>query len=153
MIISGRVYAMILMAFLCAVMMSPAAAGEVDMQDDRSGDLNYARVEYVKADQDDDGSWCFAVRVRHNDEGWDHYANAWQVLDEEGNEIAWRLLAHPHDDEQPFTRGKCDIIVPEGVNKVKVWAKCTVHGFGGPAVFVDLSAPESDTFKVTRKKR
>jgi hypothetical protein len=148
-----RALTMILTAVLCAVMMRSAAAGETGNQEDRRGDLNYARVEYVEVVQSDDGTWCFSVTVRHNDEGWDHYANAWQVLDGEDNEIAWRLLAHPHDDEQPFTREKCDIVVPGGVSKVKVWAKCTVHGFGGPAVFVDLSVPESDTFRVIGKKR
>jgi hypothetical protein len=118
-----------------------------------SSDLNYAQVIYVEAVQSVDDSWCISTTVHHNDEGWDHYANAWQVLDEEDNEIAWRLLAHPHDDEQPFTRSKCDINIPPEVNKLRVRAKCKKHGFGGLEIIVDLSVVEGEKFKVTRKKQ
>ncbi len=77
-----------------------------------SGDLNYARVTYVEAVRSDDGTWCFHTTVRHNDEGWNHYANEWQVLDDHDNEIGVRTLLHPHDDEQPFTRSQCNIKIP-----------------------------------------
>ena len=75
-------------------------------------------------------------------------ANAWQVLDEEGNELGWRMLAHPHDDEQPFTREQCDIEIPEKAKRVLVRAKCNVHGFGGQPVLVDLSRDEGDKFRI-----
>jgi hypothetical protein len=113
-------------------------------------DLNYAQVVYVKAIQSKDGSWCIRTTVRHSDEGWEHYANAWQVLDEEGKEVAWRLLAHPHDDEQPFERDKCGIEIPPKTVKLVVQAKCNVHGFGGHAVVVDLSVSDSDKFEVRK---
>ncbi len=115
-------------------------------------DLNYAHVLFVKAVQSEDGSWCIYTTVRHNDEGWDHYANAWQVLDPQGNELVWRLLAHPHEDEQPFTRDKCGIVIPPEVNKVTVQAKCKVHGFGGESVIVDLEAAAGKKFKVIRMR-
>jgi len=115
-------------------------------------DLNFAQVLYVEAVQSTDGQWCIYTTVRHNDEGWEHYANAWQVLDGQGNELAWRLLAHPHDDEQPFTRDTCNVTIPPGVTKLVVRAKCKVHGFGGQRVTVDLSLEEGKKFKVVRNK-
>lgn len=115
-------------------------------------DLNYAHVLFVEAVQSDDASWCVYATVRHNDEGWDHYANAWQVLDPQGNELAWRLLAHPHEDEQPFTRDKCGIVIPPEVRKVTVRAQCKVHGFGGEEVVVDLESSAGEKFKVVRKR-
>ncbi len=118
-----------------------------------SGDLNYAQVEFVEAIQSEDGSWCFYATVRHNDEGWDHYANAWQVVDQDGNELAWRLLAHPHDDEQPFERDKCRISIPVHTTEVAVRARCNVHGFGGQSVAVDLAVAEGENFKVTRAEK
>lgn len=134
----------------------PSPAAEKGGDGETSGadtDLNYAQVEFVEAIQGKDGSWCIYATVRHNDEGWEHYANAWQVLDEKGNELAWRLLAHPHDEEQPFEREKCRIGIPPDTKHIVVQAKCTVHGFGGESVTVDMSLPEGRKFKVIRGKR
>ena len=117
-----------------------------------SADLNYAQVTHVEAVQSKDSSWCISATVRHNDEGWDHYANAWAVFDKDENEIAWRTLLHPHDDEQPFTREQCDIDIPEEVTKLIIRAKCTVHGFGGQTVVVDLSEAEGEKYKIVKKK-
>ena len=66
--------------------------------------LDYAQVNYVKTVQISDGSWCFYTTVSHNDESWEHHADDWQVLDLKGNELGARPLAHPHDNEQSFTR-------------------------------------------------
>jgi hypothetical protein len=41
------------------------------------------------------------VTVRHADEGWEHYADCWEVLTLDGEVLATRELAHPHDNEQP----------------------------------------------------
>ena len=120
---------------------------------DDSGDLNYARVTYVKAVQSDDATWCFYTTVRHNDEGWDHYANAWQVLDDHDNEIGLRTLLHPHDEEQPFTRSQCNIKVPPGAKKVRVRAKCNVHGYGGHEVVLDMSVAEGTQYRIIRKHK
>lgn len=142
-------------ALMAAGLMLAAVTGshgaDIDI-DDYSTDLNYAQVAYVEAVQSSDGSWCISTTVRHNDEGWDHYANGWQVLDEAGNELGWRLLAHPHDDEQPFTREQCDIEIPEKTTRVIVRAKCKVHGFGGQPVVVDLTERDGEKYRVTRHK-
>ena len=112
-------------------------------------DLDYAQVMLVKATTSSEGSWRFDVTVRHRDEGWDHYADLWEVVDPStGAVIAQRVLAHPHDTEQPFTRSQSGIEIPEGLGAVMVRAKCTVHGYGGKAVLVDLTAPAGDGFEV-----
>ena len=113
-------------------------------------DLNYAQVIFVRATQGSDGLWKFDTTVRHNDEGWDHYADAWQVVDSEGNLLAERVLTHPHDTEQPFTRSQSNIDIPSELTTVIVQAKCNVHGFGGQEVVVDLTAAEGDDFEVIR---
>ena len=43
------------------------------------------------------------VTVQHADTGWDHYADAWEVLAPDGTVLGTRTLLHPHTDEQPFT--------------------------------------------------
>jgi hypothetical protein len=95
-----------------------------------NSNLNYANVIKAVAKQSANGNWCFDVTVRHNDTGWGHYANGWQVTDENGVELAYRSLAHPHVNEQPFTRSKCGIVIPKHINKVSVRAKCKTHGYG-----------------------
>jgi hypothetical protein len=48
------------------------------------------------------GVYRFSVTVRHADEGWDHYADRWEVLTSDGTLLATRTLYHPHVNEQPF---------------------------------------------------
>lgn len=97
-----------------------------------------AGVEAVKPTQNADGTWRFAVTVLHADEGWDHYANAFVVLTEEGTVLGTRTLAHPHVDEQPFTRTLNHVEIPEEIDVVYVRAVDSVHG-DGPVVRVPLS--------------
>lgn len=75
------------------------------------------------------GSWRFSVTLAHPDTGWDHYADAWEVLDAEGNRLGIRELAHPHVNEQPFTRSQSGIIVPEGTSSVFIRARENVDGW------------------------
>jgi hypothetical protein len=112
-------------------------------------DLNFAQVTYVKATEVSAGVWRFDVTVRHNDQGWDHYADAWQVIDPRGGEILGeRILAHPHDNEQPFTRSQSGIAIPAGLNRVLVRARCNIHGFGGREILVNLSNEEAEDYRV-----
>ena len=73
----------------------------------------------------------FDVTVRHADEGWEHYANRWEVLSPAGEILATRVLAHPHDNEQPFTRSLTNVSIPEGLSEVILRAHDLVHGHGG----------------------
>ena len=113
-------------------------------------DLEYAQVVFVTATQSGDGTWRFDTTVRHNDQGWDNYADAWQVVDLEGNVLGERILLHPHDTEQPFTRSQSGIVIPDGVTQVIVQAKDNVEGFGGQVVMVDLTRSEGEKFEVVR---
>ncbi len=87
------------------------------------------------------GVYTISARVKHADSGWDHYADAWEVLAPNGDVIATRVLAHPHVNEQPFTRAKSGIKIPEGVTEVTIRARDSVHGTGGQSV--TLSVPHA----------
>ena len=121
-------------------------------------DLDEANVMFVKATQAGDGTWRFDVTVRHNDEGWDHYADGWDVVTPDGTVLKvnagdafTRVLLHPHENEQPFTRSQGRLTIPAGVTTVTVRAHCNVHGFGGREVTVDLTATEGSDFQVVRR--
>ena len=61
-----------------------------------------------------------------------------------------RLLLHPHETEQPFTRSQGGIVIPDGVTQVTVRAHDLVDGFGGQEVMVDLTAASGPDFEVMR---
>jgi hypothetical protein len=115
-----------------------------------STDLDFAQVTHVKANQTADSSWCFDTSVRHHDQGWEHYADGWEVIDLEGNQLGYRLLAHPHDNEQPFTRSQCGIQIPKTITQVAVRAKCNQHDFGGKPMVIDLTTTEGQDYSVKR---
>ncbi|HSA79415.1 MAG TPA: hypothetical protein VLE23_01250 [Geminicoccaceae bacterium] len=77
------------------------------------------------------GSWRIEVTVAHADEGWDHYADAWEVVAPDGSVLDTRTLLHPHVDEQPFTRALSGVAIPGDVVAVTIRARDSVHGHGG----------------------
>ncbi|MCJ8321953.1 MAG: hypothetical protein MJK12_20135 [Colwellia sp.] len=140
---------LILSMFATSMFLPSGDASEFD-SDIYSTSLKFAQVKHVVATQKSDGSWCFDTSVRHNDQGWDHYADGWEVLDLKGNKLGVRRLGHPHDNEQPFTRSQCNIIIPSGIFKVIVRSKCNKHGFGGKPIIVDLNISKGEGFLVSR---
>lgn len=105
----------LVLAILLAVFAIPLQANEV-------------KIVNVKAFKRGSG-WHFNVTLRHGDEGWKHYADAWRVVTKDGKELGTRTLYHPHVEEQPFTRGLGDIMIPSGTKSVFVEAHDKVHGW------------------------
>jgi len=126
-----------LLLLILSLIASPAFASPLDIET-YSTSLEFAQVTEVVANKRSDGSWCIDTSVRHNDQGWQHYADRWEVLDLKGNLLGYRVLGHPHDNEQPFTRSRCKIKIPSEISKIMVRAKCNKHGFGGKPFILDL---------------
>ncbi len=97
-----------------------------------------ADVVSAEATRSPDGTWRFTVTVRHADTGWDHYADAWEVLAPDGTLLGRRVLLHPHENEQPFTRSLSGVEIPEAVDRVTIRARDSVHEYGGATVEVVL---------------
>lgn len=85
-----------------------------------------------------DGKWNFSVSVSHDDEGWDHYADKWDVVGPNGTVFGTRVLAHPHENENPFTRSLNGIEIPPDVTEVTIRAHDSVHEYGGKEMTVSL---------------
>ena len=79
-------------------------------------------IVVAAARQEADGAYRFSVTLRHADTGWDHYADKWDVVAPDGTVLGARVLLHPHQDEQPFTRGLSGVRVPKGVKRVAIRA-------------------------------
>jgi hypothetical protein len=103
----------------------PAVAGEADVVD-ATARCNADRVCTISA------------TVRHADTGWDHYADFWRVLAPDGTELGRRVLLHPHESEQPFTRSLSGVRIPAGLDHVFIEAHDKVHGFGGKRFRLNL---------------
>ncbi|AXI43899.1 hypothetical protein [Sulfitobacter sp. SK011] len=82
--------------------------------------------------------WKFDVTLSHKDTGWDDYANAWRILDNSGKELGVRNLAHPHVNEQPFTRSLSGIRIPADVTEVGIQASDTIGGWSSPIKKIKL---------------
>ena len=82
----------------------------------------------------------FYVTVKHQDSGWDHFANRWEVLTPDGKILATRTLLHPHVNEQPFMRSLSHIKIPTDINNVTVRAHDSVHGYGGRTMDIKVNA-------------
>jgi hypothetical protein len=106
-------------------------------------------VEVVSTDfSRQGGSWYVSTTLRHQDTGWDHYADQWRVVDEKGSVLGKRILYHPHEHEQPFTRSQGGIEIPAGTKTVFVEAHDKVHGWSKQRVRVDLTRKSGDRFTV-----
>ena len=109
---------------IAAAMAGPATTGPAD-------------IVSAEAEPLGDGRYRVSATVRHADEGWNHYANAFEVLSPDGALLETRTLHHPHVEEQPFTRS-VTLTVPDGIEKVVVRANDSVHGLGGDEVTIPL---------------
>lgn len=74
-------------------------------------------------------SWTFDVTLSHGDTGWDDYADGWRILDTNGAVLGLRKLAHPHVNEQPFTRSLSGVAIPEGLSTVGIQASDSRGGW------------------------
>lgn len=96
-----------------------------------------AKVVDVEVRRAGDGRYRFSVTLSHPDTGWDHYANAWHVEAPDGTRLGTRELAHPHVNEQPFTRS-ATVDVPPGTPFVIVRGQDSVHGLSKAVRRVEL---------------
>ena len=116
-----------------AVLLLPASvlAGTADVLE--------ARVRCRPAPGGRPASVCqFTVTVQHEDTGWDHYANRFEIVGPTGKPLATRVLRHPHVEEQPFTRSQGRVRIPYAIESVEIRAGDLVHGLGGASVRVAI---------------
>lgn len=110
---------------LIGLIVLPLYAGEVD-------------VVQVKVKKTGAGEFRFDVTLSHQDEGWKHYADKWDILAPDGTILGTRTLLHPHVEEQPFTRSLSGVQIPQSVQQVIVRGHDSVHQYGGLTKKVDI---------------
>jgi hypothetical protein len=114
------------LVFLALLLMAQAAfAGEADVVD-------------VKVRRSAAGTYDFDITVKSVDKGWNHYADAFEILGPDGTVLGRRVLLHPHETEQPFTRDLYGVKIPAGVTHVTVRARHKPKGYDGATLRVAL---------------
>ncbi len=93
-----------------------------------AGEADIVGVDAVRVSEE---TYSFEVTVRHTDQGWEHYADLWEILAPDGSKLGTRILLHPHDHEQPFTRSLSAVRIPSSIKKVVLRAHDSSHGYGG----------------------
>lgn len=96
-------------------------------------------VEKVTAECNQQRICKFNVTLSHADEGWTHFANGWEILSPTGELLGRRALAHPHVNEQPFTRTIRNISIPESIDTVSIKAHDSVHGVSDRKYLIKLN--------------
>jgi hypothetical protein len=144
------------LVFLTLVSIACASQSEQESMPKASSKAD-ADVTFVRAAKADDGSWTFFVTVSHPDVGWEDYVDGWDVVLEDGTVTKpdpdspfTRLLLHPHENEQPFTRSQNGVIIPSSERFVIVRAHDLVDGYGGKTVTVDLATDSGPNFRIER---
>lgn len=110
---------------LACALAAGARAGEADVVD-------------VKVRRSAPGVYDFDVTVKSVDKGWEYYADAFEVLAPDGKVLGRRVLLHPHETEQPFTRDLYGVRIPAGVREVVVRARHKPKGYDGATLRVRL---------------
>lgn len=97
-----------------------------------------ADVVAAKVRRAADGTYDFDVTVKSNDRGWDYFADAFEVLTLDGKVLGTRVLLHPHEAEQPFTRELYGVKIPQGIEHVVIRARHKPKGHDGKTLTVEL---------------
>jgi hypothetical protein len=103
----------------------PAFAGEAD-------------VIKAVAKAAGEGKYRFDVTIKSNDKGWDYYCDRFDILGPDGKILGTRILHHPHESEQPFTRSLGSVAIDASITEVTVTASMKPSGEGGETVKIKL---------------
>ena len=110
-------------------------------------------VEITKVELESTKStWTVQVTLSHDDQGYDHYANGWRIVDAKKNILASQELYHPHDSKKPFTDSKTNITIPRGTKIIFVEAQAKPHGWSKQRVQIDLSKVKGDRYLIRTAK-
>lgn len=125
------------------VSVSCASSDEMGAADETTSTVEAAAptvagcANVVEVDIEPSGdTYRVSATILSADTGWEKYADAWEVRSPDGTILGTRILAHPHVDEQPFTRSLSGIDIPVGVTDVDIAARDSVMGFCGETVSV-----------------
>jgi hypothetical protein len=115
------------------------------LKTDQQADPPNAAINFVRARRGDDGRWSFSVTIEHPDTGWEDYADGWHVESADGRIFGTRILLHPHETEQPFTRSLSGVEIPDNVAEVYVRSHDLISGYSYDTIAIPIGQAGSGT--------
>lgn len=101
----------------------------------------FPEVLAVDAEFAEGKGWRFNVTLSSAYDTPKRYADAWRVLDDQGNQLGIRVLGHDHASEQPFTRS-ATIQIPADMGVVFVEGRDQENGWSGQRFEFKLPASQ-----------
>jgi len=105
-------------------------------QSSKANDINILAAAIIHQSH---GEYLVNVKLEHHDTGWQHYADEWRLVDNEGNILGTRVLQHPHVHEQPFTRSLSNVKLSSELQAVFIEAHDKVQGWTKIRLMIDLT--------------
>lgn len=96
-------------------------------------------------------SWEVRVRLHHEDEGWDHYADGWRILSESGEVLANGALREPNLGPASYMITLPTVMLPSFHRVVIVEAHESRLGWSPHRVRVDLAKSEGPRYRVFQR--
>lgn len=100
--------------------------------------MGHADVTNAEIVRNADGTYKFSVTIHSQDTSWESYADGYEILAPDGAVLGKRVLAHPHQTEQPFTRDIDNVWVPDDLESVTIRAHHMEFGYSGATLDVTL---------------
>jgi len=135
--VTAKLIAVVTTIMMTIVVVGCGGADGVEDRDTGADDL-FPDVVAATIEIGSDGRYSIEVTISSPYDTPERYADAWRVLDPDGNVLGVRELAHDHATEQPFTRSLSGVEIDERVPNVIIEGRDRVNGWGGVTVSVEV---------------
>lgn len=79
-----------------------------------------------------------AVTIQHDDSGWDHFADGFEVQAPDGTRLGYRELTRPNVGQRTQDVDMTGLKLPEGIGYVLIRTRCSLVGWAAEPVRLDL---------------
>ena len=101
-----------------------------------ASDVQLLTAAIIHQSQDE---YLVSIKLQHEDTGWDHYADEWRIVDQQGTVLGTRVLLHPHVQEQLFTRALSNVKLDDKHTKIYIEAHDKQHGWAKEKLEIDFT--------------
>ena len=144
---------------VCCLFVLAGCRDDAPLADIFSGDKGDADVTNVKMVEQLDGFWSVYVSIAHDDypishnyarhytDGWNFVARGRTAPRPDGGSKFTKVTG-PHPNTRPIGSSQTDLHLPNGETLFTVMAHCSLNGWGGDIVEIDMNQEKGPGFSV-----